>query len=155
MSERMTDQDCAICDVAARTHDETIVFRSDAFTVVPAPAEVPGWFLFWTNRHDANGLWDLTAGEAAEFGLLSRDLAGAARETTGAERAYLMSFGEHALHFHAMVLARTAEMPQDARGAGLLAQGARFADPPRARTVTAEVRARLGYPPSRSEHLPS
>jgi diadenosine tetraphosphate (Ap4A) HIT family hydrolase len=138
----MTDTACSICDVAA-TSAAVVVYSSDAFTVAPAPMQVPGWFLLWTNRHDVNGLWEMTDGEASEFGRLARDLAQTAREATDAERTYLMAFGEHALHFHAMVLTRTADMPQDARGPGLLARGAEFADARRAQSVADLVRARL------------
>jgi diadenosine tetraphosphate (Ap4A) HIT family hydrolase len=162
----MTEEACAICAVAAATADEDVVYRSDAFTVAPAPMQVPGWFLLWTNRHDAYGLWELTDGEASEFGRLVRVVAAASRDATGAERLYLMALGEHALHFHAMVLARTGAMPLDVRGPGLLAAGSAFADPALTRSVAVEVRTRLlreapkngsepEYPPSRSEHLPS
>jgi diadenosine tetraphosphate (Ap4A) HIT family hydrolase len=139
----MTQQTCAICDVAAGTDEQSWVYRSEAFTVAPASAQVPGWFLLWTNRHDASGIWELTDSEAAEFGVLTRRVADASRDATAAERVYLMAFGEHALHFHAMLLARTADMPAGVRGAGLLAAGSSLADPTRAIAVAEEVRKRL------------
>jgi diadenosine tetraphosphate (Ap4A) HIT family hydrolase len=135
---------CAICDVAV-TSDEAAVYRSDTFTVAPAPppTQVPGWFLLWTNRHDVNGLWELSESESSEFGRLVRAVSHAARDATGAERVYLMAFGEHALHFHAMLLSRTAEMPVEIRGPGLLAAGADWASPIEAASVADAVRTRL------------
>jgi diadenosine tetraphosphate (Ap4A) HIT family hydrolase len=141
--EAITPTDCAICDVAASIDDGAVVRRTGAFTVAPATVRVPGWFLLWTNRHDAAGLWELTDAEAQEFGQLIRDLSQAVRACVDAERTYVMTFGEHALHFHAMVLARTTVMPPDSRGPALLGRGPDFADAARATAVTEQVRRLL------------
>ncbi|MDQ1695284.1 MAG: hypothetical protein QOJ03_637 [Frankiaceae bacterium] len=143
MTDPTSTATCAICDVAARV-DADVVHRTSLFTVAPATVKVPGWFLLWTNRHDAAGLWDVSDAEAEEFGRLVRDLSRAARACTDAERTYVITFGEHALHFHAMVLARTRDMPPASRGPALLSRGPDFADEERAAAVAAQVRELLG-----------
>jgi hypothetical protein len=51
--------------------------------------------------------------------------------------------GEHALHFHAMVLARTADTLLEHRGAALLSTAPALADPAAAREVAIALRAAL------------
>jgi diadenosine tetraphosphate (Ap4A) HIT family hydrolase len=138
----MSADECAICKVAAATPEDQLVLRTAHFAV-DTGMEVPGWLLLWTVRHEAQGLWSLTDEETAELGPLLRDLAGALGREHGAERTYVMSMGEHALHFHAMVMARPAGAPADQRGPGLLAAGGALADPDAARALAARLRGVL------------
>jgi diadenosine tetraphosphate (Ap4A) HIT family hydrolase len=135
----MSADGCAICGVAAATPEEQIVLRGEHFAVGTG-MDVPGWLLLWTLRHEAQGLWELTDEEAAELGPLLRDLSAALQREYGAERTYVMAMGEHALHFHAMVMARPAGAPAEQRGPGLLAAGGALADPAEARSVAARLR---------------
>ncbi|MCU1693768.1 MAG: uncharacterized protein JWM64_2859 [Frankiales bacterium] len=104
---------------------------------------VPGWVLLWSHRHGAQGLWELDDAEAAELGLLLRDLSAAVREVCDAERVYVMAMGEHALHAHAMVMPRTADLAAEHRGPQLLAAASVLRDPERARQVAGRLRAAL------------
>jgi diadenosine tetraphosphate (Ap4A) HIT family hydrolase len=134
--------DCAICHVAAQTTDETAVHSDEHFTVGTG-MDVPGWLLLWTNRHEAQGLWELDDREAHALGPLLRTLAAALKEECRAERAYIMAMGEHALHFHAMVMARPEGAAPEARGPGLLSAAASLADREAAQAVAARIRTRL------------
>jgi diadenosine tetraphosphate (Ap4A) HIT family hydrolase len=137
-----TEKDCDICAVAAAVEEAQVVHRGATLTAATA-MDVPGWFLIWTNRHDALGLWALRDDESVELGLLLRDLGGAVHTVCGAERAYVLAFGERALHFHAMVQARTPDIAEDARGPHLLGTAPSRVNPDEARRIAALVRAEL------------
>jgi diadenosine tetraphosphate (Ap4A) HIT family hydrolase len=138
----VSEQDCRLCASARALTDADVVHRGAHFTASTG-MDVPGWVLMWSHRHDAQGLWELTDAESREFGLLLRDVAAAVRTTCGAERTYVLAMGEHALHFHAMVLARTADTPPEFRGPALLAQAAALADRDAARAVAGRLRSAL------------
>jgi diadenosine tetraphosphate (Ap4A) HIT family hydrolase len=104
--------------------------------------DVPGWILFCVNRH-AEGLWSLTPEEAADFGRLAQRLGAAVKEVCASERVYLLVFGEHVLHFHAMVQSRGADVPDDARSGAMLGRAAEFADRDAAAEVGRKVAAVL------------
>lgn len=138
----MSGHECAICKVNDATPEDQLVLRTRHFAVGTG-MDVPGWLLLWTVRHEAQGLWALDDEEAAELGPLLRDLAGALEREHDAERTYVMAMGEHALHFHAMVMARPAGAPADQRGPGLLAAGGELADPAAARALASRLRGAL------------
>lgn len=138
----MTAEVCAICKVGGATPQDQLVLRSRHFAVSTG-MNVPGWLLLWTVRHEAQGLWELNDDEAAELGPLLRDLSAALQREHGAERIYVMSMGEHALHFHAMVMARPAGAHADQRGPGLLAAAGALADPEAARALAVRLRGVL------------
>ena len=56
----------------------------------------------------------------------------AIRTAIPAERVYLIGLGENSLHFHCLLMPRTADTPQDWRGPQLLAHGKDLADPEQA-----------------------
>ncbi|MCW2608242.1 MAG: hypothetical protein JWO60_2935 [Frankiales bacterium] len=134
--------ECRLCATAEAVDEADVVHRGTSFTAATG-MKVPGWVLLWSHRHEAQGLWELTDAESAELGILLRDLSAAVRDTVGAERTYVMAMGEHALHFHAMVLARTPDTAPEHRGPGLLAAAPALADAAAARTVAAGLRASM------------
>ena len=144
-------QSCRLCSTAAIVPPEDVVLRTEHFTAAVG-MQVPGWVLLWSHRHDAQGLWELTDDESAELGPLLRDLSAAVRTACDADRTYVLSLGEHSLHFHAMVMARTADTPAADRGPALLAAAARLADPEAARAAAGRVRAALA---ARTTPLPT
>lgn len=144
----MSDQECRLCATAASVDPADVLHRGDHFTAATGMG-VPGWVLLWTHRHDAQGLWELSDDESADLGPLLRDVARGVRTACGAERTYVMAMGEHALHFHAMVMARTEQTPTELRGPALLQAAAGLRDVETARTTAAAIRAALedGYAP--------
>lgn len=140
--ETEMEMECSICHVAASATSEDVVYRGRHFTAATG-MDVPGWVLLWTDRHEAQGLWELSDEESDELGRLLRDLAAGLRQEYGAERTYIMAMGEHALHFHAMVMARPADASPEARGATLLASAPSLVDSAAARAVAAKLRTAL------------
>lgn len=100
--------DCPICARATGGASAVVDIADlgDWTVCVPEGFEVPGWvFLELRSRH-TEGLWSLSDEEAAQFGLLVRTISGAIREVTGADRVYLVAFGEMFPHFHVLLIPR-------------------------------------------------
>jgi diadenosine tetraphosphate (Ap4A) HIT family hydrolase len=133
---------CAICEQRISAPGESVVYASELWTATVA-RDVPGWFMVTLNRHGADWLWGLSAREAAEMGPLMQRLSAAARAEAGAERVYLMGFGEQWQHFHFMLLSRSVSTPQDHRGAALLERAPELADRDEALRVASRMRTRL------------
>jgi diadenosine tetraphosphate (Ap4A) HIT family hydrolase len=97
-----------------------IVFRDELWAAEVAPGyEVPGWFFLRTRRH-AELLTGLDDAELSGLGRRARDLVAAVTEATGAPATYLLHFGENYRHFHALVVARGADIPAELRGGNIL-----------------------------------
>ena len=111
--------ECLICSTED-AEDDRVVFRDELWAAEVAPGyEVPGWFFLRARRH-AEGLTELTGEELATFGQRARDLTAAVTEVTGAPATYLLSFGENYRHFHALVVARGADVPPERRAGNIL-----------------------------------
>jgi len=67
----------------------------------------------------------------------------AARTEAGAERVYLMGFGEKWQHFHFMLLSRPVTVPEHLRGPGLLEKAPELADRQEALRLGSSIRKRL------------
>jgi hypothetical protein len=126
---------------------DTPVFEGKHFRVeYGADVPVPGWMILTLRRH-VEGIWNLTAEEAASFGTTLRDLAGAIHRTTGVEKVYVSTFGERYPHFHALVSAKPLEIEGNVgadaysgrNGPHLLTDYADFADAERAAQVGQEI----------------
>jgi diadenosine tetraphosphate (Ap4A) HIT family hydrolase len=133
---------CQICRSRAEASEESVVFASELWTATLA-ADVPGWIMITLNRHTGDWLWGLTPEESSALGPLMQRLSEAARSEAGAERVYLMGFGENWQHFHFMLLSRPATVPDEFRGPGLLGKASELADRPQALRVGARIRKRL------------
>lgn len=135
----MTDPTCLICSMedapaAAR------VFRTEQWAAEVAPGyEVPGWFFLRARRH-AEKVTGLDDSELATYGPQARDLVAAIEAATGAPAVYLLSFGENYIHFHALVAARTEDIPPESRGGALLGLLTSHRDPEAAYALAARVR---------------
>lgn len=136
------DQPCHVCQLRADTPEESVVFTGELWTATLA-ADVPGWIMIMLNRHTGDWLWGLTAEESSALGPLMQRLSEAARTEAGAERVYLMGFGENWQHFHFMLLSRPASIPEEIRGPGMLGKAPELADRPQALRVGALIRKRL------------
>lgn len=111
---------------------------------VPHDLPYPGWLVVQARRH-VESIADLDPQEAATFGPTVVTTSRAITEVTGAERVYLLVFGENQRHFHALLAARTPEIPQTERGPALIVK--RLAAPPpdlsAIHTVAGQIRKAL------------
>jgi len=71
-----------------------------------------GYLVVQTKRH-ASTFADLTDCEACSVGLLITRLARALKECAGAERCYVVFFGEAVPHLHVLITARYPDTPQE------------------------------------------
>jgi diadenosine tetraphosphate (Ap4A) HIT family hydrolase len=133
---------CSICELRTTTPDESVVYTDDRWTVMLV-LDVPGWFMVTANRHSDDWLWGMSEEEASTVGPLIQRLSEAARAEAGAERVYLMGFGEKMQHLHFMLLGRSESTPAELRGPGLLAHAPELADRDEAFRVGTRTRARL------------
>lgn len=104
--------------------------------------EVPGWIITGLRRH-AEGPAGMDDVEQREFGRVVGELSRALIAVTGAERTYLVGFGEAAPHWHFLLATRGADVPADERGPALLARRDELIDPERARVTAAAVARQL------------
>jgi diadenosine tetraphosphate (Ap4A) HIT family hydrolase len=115
----MSENDCLICSMRD-TEPGARVFLDELWAAEVAPGyEVPGWFFLRSRRH-AEALAGLDDDEAATLGMRARDLTRAVEKVTGAPAVYLLHFGESYRHFHALIAARTEDVPRTLRGGALL-----------------------------------
>jgi diadenosine tetraphosphate (Ap4A) HIT family hydrolase len=133
---------CHVCDLRSTAPDEAVIARDELWTVAVG-FDVPGWFMVMLNRHSDDWFMGLSDEEATSLGPLMRSLGVAAVAEAGAERVYLMGFGEQWSHFHFMVMGRGAEVGKELRGAGFLGHAAEFANREEAIRVAANVRGRV------------
>jgi diadenosine tetraphosphate (Ap4A) HIT family hydrolase len=139
LSEITEPGGCAMCDLE-ECEEATVVFRDELWMAQIVPGyDVPGWFVLRARRH-AERLTGLDDAEAGTFGRRARDLTAAVTEVTGAPATYLLVFGENHAHFHALVTARAADVPEDRRGGDILKLRARYADAGAARSLVPGVR---------------
>ena len=133
--------DCHVCKLDKTAKDDAIVYRDDTW-MAASPIDVPGWFMLFTHQHN-DGLWTLTEQEAVEFGRLSHALSAVLEQVCDAERVYLMYQGENTLHFHALLVARGADVPVEWRGPAPITKANEMVAPEESRRLAAEVKAAL------------
>jgi diadenosine tetraphosphate (Ap4A) HIT family hydrolase len=133
---------CHVCDLRSNGPDDAVIHTDELWTVAVG-FDVPGWFMVMLNRHSDDWFMGLSDEEAASMGPLMRSLGEAAVADAGAERVYLMGFGEQWSHFHFAVMSRSATVGEDLRGAGLLAHASELANHVEAIRIAAKVRKRL------------
>ncbi|MGW5639327.1 hypothetical protein [Streptomyces sp. NPDC003832] len=133
------EHNCLICGLE-ESEETDVVFRDELWAAEVVPSyDVPGWFFLRARRH-AERITGLNEREQETFGRRARDLVAAVTEATGAETTYILMFGEAFPHFHALVAARTADIPADRRGGDLLKLRGERVDPERARALVPAVR---------------
>lgn len=119
------------------------MLRTDGWSVcIAAGFEAPGWFFLELRRH-AEGPMAMSDAEAAEMGPLVRRLTNAIQSATGAERVYVMAFGELFPHFHLLLAPRMTGDPPEVRGPGLFAHRGDLIDVDAAVEVAERIRAEL------------
>ena len=112
MKHSSYDDACGICKV--NTADGAL-FENDRWLVrrMPPGIGVPGWLMLNTQRHVAGPAY-FDDGEAASFGPTLRHLERVLEDLTGALRIYTAAMGESFPHFHAHLVPRYEQMPNDA-----------------------------------------
>jgi diadenosine tetraphosphate (Ap4A) HIT family hydrolase len=118
-------------DAIVRTEHWDLVHSFDASLL--------GWLVLIARRH-IESMADLTDDEAASLGTLARDVSAALQQATGCRKTYVVQFSEsEGGHVHVHVVARMAELPDDARGPSIF----RYLGRPEAERVPEPERDRL------------
>ena len=136
----MADRDCPICEWLGG--DVEWVHRDDMFAAGVFPGfDVPGWLFLALRRH-AEGPMGMGPGEAAAFGPVLVDLTARLQRVTGAERVYVVAYGELFPHWHCLLSPRGADVPPEQRGPSLFLRRAELVDPDAAAEVARQVGGR-------------
>ncbi len=123
------------------------VLRTDLWSACVAEGfEVPGWLFLELRRH-AEGPMGMDDTEAAELGVLLRRLSAGVESATGAERVYVVAYGELFPHFHVVLMPRLPFAPDDERGPGLFLKRDELADPVAAAETATRVCAAVSAMP--------
>lgn len=101
------DAECSICANVAASGPDTIWEDSRWLCAHCDPAPLPGWLMFYSQRH-VQGPAKFNSDEAANFGLAVRHIEQKLEELTGALRIYTVAFGESTAHLHAHLIPRYA-----------------------------------------------
>jgi len=129
--------ECQICQ-RETAPDEPLggwIVRTELWSACVADGfEVPGWLFLQLRRH-AEGPMALAPEEASELGRLLVDLSAAIQTATGAERVYLLAFGELFPHFHVLLAPRMPMAPPEHTGAHLFLNRGDLVDRERAAEI--------------------
>jgi diadenosine tetraphosphate (Ap4A) HIT family hydrolase len=132
--------DCLMCRLEERGQQAAQVFSDPLWAAEIVPGyDVPGWFILRARRH-AERITGLNDAELATLGRRARDLVAAVTEATGAPATYLLVFGENHPHFHVLVAARGAHVPDERRNGEILKLRTEQADPAAAALLLPDVR---------------
>ena len=120
------------------------MLRTDLWSACVAEGyEAPGWLFLQTLRH-VEGPMGMNSEEAGELGLNIAHLSGAIRAATGADKIYVLAYGERFPHFHVVLLPRMPFAPPGLMGPGLFTKVDELVDEAEAARVAAAVRDALG-----------
>lgn len=112
---------CKICDLQAGGPPELEVYADDEWrALVPPDFARPGCVWLMTKRH-VEGLAHLTDAQVGGFGRAVRCVSAALERVLGAERVYVVGFGENFPHVHALLIARPGDVNPGDRGTALVA----------------------------------
>lgn len=130
---------CHICDASADV--ESHVYDDGAW-VAFATANVPGWVMLATKEH-LEGMWSLSADDAAGLGAATRAVSQAVKQATGAHRVHLVFLGESAIHFHLGFFPRAEGEAPLFDASPLVEASKTLVDPERARATAELIRVAL------------
>ena len=113
--ERRDTGEAPLWDCIVRTPGWDVVHCDDS--------AIEGWMVLVVRRH-ITSVADLTEAEAAELGLLLKDVSRALQEVIGCPKTYVVQFAEHPLHphVHVHVIPRAADLPDEQRGPGIFSR---------------------------------
>ena len=143
----MTDTgECGLCAQLHELPTDAVVLRTGDWAVYVNPS-YPGQECVWVQAvSHVEGPWALSDAQAGSFGVVMRAAATGLREARGAERVYVISMGENHQHFHALLIARRADISPEGRGLTLVGTilGAKGApDRVAAAAMAADIRSRV------------
>lgn len=141
--------DCDLCDgvMDGSLPQERVVLASQNWLAWVHPGyEVPGWILTGLRRH-AEGPTGMNGEERAEFGDLVAGLARAIEDVSGAERMYVVAFGDSSPHWHLLLAARMPGIPSETGGPALLLQREQHLDTDEALAVATGLQEHLAASP--------
>ena len=136
----MTDQECRVCRFVESSPAGGWIHDDEHWRASVMPGlEIPGWIIVALRRH-AVGATAMTPGEASSLGPVVADLTSAIQSATGAERVYLLAYGEELPHWHVLLAARGAHVPSEHRYAAFWDHRAEYVDPARAEEAAGAIR---------------
>jgi diadenosine tetraphosphate (Ap4A) HIT family hydrolase len=97
------NEGCHICKAFADS--QQFVYDDGPWFAFAAGA--PGWVMLGTKEH-REGMWSLSADDAAGLGPAIRAVGGAVKQVTNAHRVHMVFLGETGLHFHLGFFPRAA-----------------------------------------------
>ena len=100
------------------------------------------------------GLTALNDEELVSVGPLLAKLSMAISEVTGAEKVYVVAFGENFPHWHFVLMTRGPQVPKEHRGAQLILSWQQYEDRPVALEVAEKIRRLLTVAPTASRTEP-
>lgn len=121
-SEKMVIS-CVTCELTTRRDKGEAplwdnIFRTRYWDVVHhMDTALPGWLVLVARRHIA-AIDEMSEAEAAELGVLLRDVSLALKQVTGCPKTYVLQFAEHPNHphVHVHIVPRLADLPEARRG---------------------------------------
>ncbi|MEY2477686.1 MAG: hypothetical protein QOG87_3001 [Actinomycetota bacterium] len=137
--------ECQICtrETAPTEPPGGWVLRTDLWSACVAEGyAAPGWLFLQTRRH-VEGPMAMNSEEAGELGLDVAHLSGAIKAVTGAEKIYVLAYGERFPHFHMVLLPRMPYAPPELTGPGLFTKVDELADGDEAARIATAVREAL------------
>lgn len=123
MKRKKKVTDCLTCELTERRDKGKAplwdnIFRTRYWDVVHhSDTSLPGWLVLVARRHIA-AIDEMSEAEAAELGVLLRDVSLALRQVTGCRKTYVLQFAEHPNHphVHVPVVPRLDDQPEERRG---------------------------------------
>ena len=137
---------CVICDreTAGEEPPGGWVLRTDRWSACVAEGfEAPGWLFLQTLRH-TEGPMGMDTEEAGELGINVAQLSAAIQQVTGAEKVYVVAYGERFPHFHLCLFPRLPFASPEHTGPGLFTKVEELADLDESAKVAGAVREALG-----------
>lgn len=122
--ELETARGCLVCasnEGTERISPGPVIHRGDFWQIEHAyPTSLLGWLVIVLRRH-AEALHELTGSEAAELGVLQRDVASALREELDCSKEYAFCLGEAPgfSHLHVHLVPRAPNLKESRRGIGI------------------------------------
>jgi diadenosine tetraphosphate (Ap4A) HIT family hydrolase len=142
-SSQLHKTECVSCRQNAHLAElpaRDLISISENWRLAHAWSALPGWLVVISTRHIV-GLAELSAGEAAELGLLLRRASSALQTVIGCKRTYIVLFCEQSgfEHLHVHVVPRMANFDQRHLGSGVFD----FLKRPETEWVSANTRDQL------------
>ena len=119
--------DCYTCELTAQRDKGAAplwdnIFRTQHWDVVHSyNTGLPGWLVLVSRRHIA-AIDEMSEAEAAELGILLRQVSLSLKQVTGCLKTYVLQFAEHPrhphVHFH--VVPRMKDQPETRRGSKIM-----------------------------------